>query len=224
MQSLAEFRHNMIDGQLSPNQVLSSNITAAMGVVPREAYVPEAYKHAAYLDEAIQVDKQRFLVPPLLLGQLLEMMTPQPGQRVLVVGGATGYSAAVLHQMGAKVFLLEDSQHLANQARQILTQQGLGTIEVHTGGLHAGWQAGAPYERILIEGAIEQVPATLTEQLSEGGRCSFVQVSNALPLDKHARGFLVSLDKAPNGLNRHQGASVASPILPELCRKEGFTF
>lgn len=224
MPNAAQPRHNMIDGQLEPGRVLDPAIVAAMGVVRRELFVPDAYRDCAYIDEAIPLGHERFMLPPLVLGHLLQALKPKPGQKVLVAGAATGYGAAVLYHMGCEVYALEESQELANRARQILAGQGLSAIQVHTSALQAGLPAAAPYARILIEGGTMRRPDALAQQLESGGRLSYVAIREKLPVRHSGYGFVTVLAQSEHGLIETAGEGMAAPILPGMEEKEGFTF
>ena len=225
MQAAASFRHHMIDGQLEPNRVLSDAICAAMGVVPREWFVPEALSQCAYADEPLPLDAQRYMLPPLLFGQLLQALDVKPKHKVLAIGSATGYGAAVLHHLGCHVYMLEESQDLANRARQILTKNGMGAIEVHTGSLQMGHQPAAPYDRILVEGGVQRFPEAWWTQLSEqGGQIAYVGIDNLLPLPHRGRGFVKLLKRQGDERIEAVFDDVAAPVLPGTEMKTGFDF
>jgi protein-L-isoaspartate(D-aspartate) O-methyltransferase len=224
MQSAAEYRHHMIDGQLEPNRVLAPAVISAMGVVKREAFVPEAYANAAYLDEPIPLTEERYLLAPMLLGQMLQALNPKSGENILVMNAGTGYSAAVLAQLGCTVMVLEESQELANKARLILSQQGMNGIEVHAGPLEMGLSASAPYSKILVEGATEHVPAPLKTQLAEGGVLAYVALRDALPEGATARGDITTIQGREGQFITRTHDDVACPAIESLSRKEGFQF
>ncbi len=166
--SLLAPREAMIDSQLKPCGVVSPRTVAAFHAVAREDYVPEARRGLAYVDAAQPLGHGRELMAPLSLGLLIENADVQPGERVLVVGAGTGYSAAVLSVMGARVVALESEPALAAAARAALA--GFADIEIVEGPLEAGAPGLAPYDLILIDGAVELLPPELIAQLAEGGR------------------------------------------------------
>ena len=156
-------RRSMIDNQLRPVGVTDRAVLAAMGSVPREQFVPEPNRSLAYADRSLPLGGNRFMVPPPVLGQLLTQMAPQQGERALVIGAGTGYSAAVLGAMGCQVTALECSSELAARAREL-------GVRVAEGPLAKGHQAEAPYNLILIDGAVEHLPDAIIDQLADGGR------------------------------------------------------
>lgn len=153
----------MIDNQLRPVGVTDRAVLNAMGSVQRERFVPEDVRPVAYADRSLPIGGGRSIPAPAALGQLLTQMVPRRGERALVVGAGTGYSAAILAAVGCDVTALESSPELAARARSF----GLRVIE---GALPAGHKPGAPYDLILFDGAVEQLPDAILKQLADGGR------------------------------------------------------
>ncbi len=153
----------MIENQLRPVGVTDRAVLEAMGSVAREQYVPEENRQVAYTDRSVALGSERYMAAPAVLGQLLTQMAPQPGERALVVGAGTGYSAAVLAAMGCQVTALECSPELAARAREL-------GLRVAEGPLEAGHKAGAPYHIILFDGAGGHLPEAIIKQLADGGR------------------------------------------------------
>ena len=160
-------RQTMVDTQLKTVGVSSAAVLTAMGRVPRERHVPAAMRGLAYADAAIEVARGRWLLEPLALGLLLTHAHAARGERVLVIGAATGYSAAVCAAMGMATTALESDPALAAMAREA----GVATV---VGDLAKGWADAAPYDLILFEGAIEAVPGTIAGQLAAGGRAAAI--------------------------------------------------
>ena len=163
----AVLRRRMVQTQLQTVGVSDTLVLDAMEMVPREAYVPARLEGLAYADAALEVAPNRFLLAPMTLALLLQHAGLAAGQRVLVVGAATGYSAAVIKAAGAQAVALESEPELAEQ----MTVAGL---DVVIGPLTEGWAASAPYDIIMFEGAIETIPAAIAAQLATGGRVAAV--------------------------------------------------
>ena len=159
----AAARRAMIESQLRPEGVTDAGVLAAMGEVARETFVPEQVRPLAYADRSLALGGGRFVAAPAVLGKLLTELAPVAGERALVVGGGTGYSAAVLSAMGCDVRLLESAADCAGRAREL-------GVKVVEGPLEAGHSAAAPYDLILIDGAVEYLPDPIIQQLSDGGR------------------------------------------------------
>lgn len=165
--SAADMRAAMIDSQLRPNDVIDPAVIAAMAEAPREAYVPAALAGVAYMDRAIALGDGRVLNPPLVTGRLLVAAAIRPGTRVLLIGSASGYTAALLALMDAEVHAVEEAAELMATAEAIATDD---SIRWTQGPLNVGAPDAAPFDRIIIEGAIEALPEALAAQLAEGGR------------------------------------------------------
>ena len=163
MQDFSLARRVMVDNQLRPQGVTDRRVLAAMGKLERERFVPEAARALAYFDRPLKVGAGRSMMPPAAIGRLLSEVAPQPGERALVIGSGTGYSAAILKEIGLVVVALESDETLAAAAR------GAG-IETIVGDLAKGVAKGAPYDLILVDGATEEVPAAVSKQLAPGGR------------------------------------------------------
>ena len=163
----AEMRSAMIDSQLRTNDVIDPAVIGAMAAVPREAHVPSALASVAYTDRAIALGHGRALNAPLVTGRLLVAAAVRPGMRVLLVGGATGYTAALLARLGAEVHAVEENADLMATAQAATADANIHWVQ---GPLAAGAPGDAPFDRIIVEGAIETLPAALVAQLADGGR------------------------------------------------------
>ena len=174
----AAARRHMVDGQIRTADVTNPNLIAAMQAVPREQFVPPALADQAYRDGDVSLGQGRALLRPIVLGKLIQGADVRPGDHVLDVGCGTGYSAAVLAHMGAAVVALEEDADLARRAEAALAGAGAGQnrieVTVVKGPLVAGWPAAAPYDLILLDGAIEVAPDALGRQLKPTGRLAAV--------------------------------------------------
>ena len=163
----ADMRSAMIDSQLRTNDVIDPAVVGAMAAVPREAHVPAHLASVAYMDRAIALGHGRALNAPLVTGRMLVAAAIRPGQRVLLIGSATGYAAALLVRLGAEVHAVEEQAELMASAQAAITDANIHWI---AGPLSAGAPAAAPFDRMIIDGAIEVLPDALTAQLADGGR------------------------------------------------------
>ena len=162
MQDFSLARRVMVDNQLRPQGVTDRGVLAAMGKVERERFVPDQARPVAYFDRPLNIGQGRSMMPPAALGRLLTEAAPLAGQRALVIGSGTGYSAAVLRAIGLEVVALEADEALAAAAQAA----GIDTV---TGELAKGWPKGAPYDLILLDGAVEEIPPALGKQISPQG-------------------------------------------------------
>lgn len=206
----AAARATMIDSQLRPEGVTDPAVLEAMAAIEREKFLPEAVRPLAYADRAVGLGHGRFMPPCTILGQLVTQMAPERGQRALVVGAGTGYSASVLARIGLEVVALESSADLAARAREL----GIDVIE---GPLEAGWSDGAPYDCILIDGAIEAIPDAIVAQLGDGGR-----LGTAL-IDRGVARLIVGR-KAGGAFGYLSLGDAGTPALPGFRRPTTFIF
>ncbi|MEO5363675.1 MAG: protein-L-isoaspartate O-methyltransferase [Magnetococcus sp. DMHC-8] len=159
-------RTNMVKSQLAPNGVDNPLLLDAFRLTPREPFVIDTHKEFAYSDHALPLDARRRALKPLQVARLLQSLTLDNGDRILVVGAGTGYEAALLASLPVTVFALESDPRLAEQGRQLTPP---GSVQWHVGDLVLGWPEQAPFDGILICGAIDAIPNPLLAQLSGRG-------------------------------------------------------
>jgi len=206
----AAARVAMVESQLRPQGVTDPLILRAMGTIERERFLPDTTRALAYGDRGVAIGDGRFMSAPSVLGQLLMEMAPQPGQRALVIGAGTGYSAAVLAHMGLSVIALENSGGLSATAHEL-------GVETVSGALEAGWKKQGPYDQILIDGAVEYIPDAIVDQLADGGRLGAALIDRGvarLIIGRKAGGAFGYLSIGDSGV----------PALPGFARPRAFTF
>lgn len=206
----ATARAAMVENQLRPQGVTDPAVLDAMGAIPREDFLPPQSRPLAYVDRAVPIGDGRFLPAPAVLGSLLMQMMPLRAQRALVVGAGTGYSAAVLKAMGLYVTALESSSELA----QIAYSDG---IEVVQAPLEGGWKKGAPYDQILIDGAVEYLPDPIVDQLANGGRLG------AALVDRGVTRLIVGR-KVAGAFGYLSLSDAGVPVLPGFTQARAFIF
>jgi protein-L-isoaspartate(D-aspartate) O-methyltransferase len=168
MTDFANARRHMVDGQIRTTNVTDLRVISAMLEVPRERFMPPASAALAYLDLDVPVGAGRKLLRPMIMAKLIQAAELAAADRVLDVGCATGYTAAILARIAGHVVALEQDTGLAQSARQALASEK--KVEVVTGPLTAGWPQGASYDVVVLDGASEIPPQTLYGQLKDGGR------------------------------------------------------
>lgn len=206
----AAARAAMVECQLRPQGVTDPSVLAAMGSIPRERFLPEHSRPLAYVDRAVAIGEGRFLSAPAVLGQLLTHMVPETGQSALIVGAGTGYSAAVLGAMGLKVVAIESSADLIGRARKL-------GVKLIKGVLAAGHVQGAPYDHILIDGAVEVIPDAIVRQLADGGHLG------AALADRGITRLIVGR-KSGGAFGYLSIADAGVPALPGFSRPKEFAF
>lgn len=217
-------RRNMVECQLVPGNVLDEDVVEALGNVPREQFVPEALQGSAYVDEDIPVAKNRYLLAPLVLARLLVLADIRKTDTVLDIGCATGYSTAVLGQLAEKVVAVEEQMELAEKARQLLTRLHTPNAEVVTGAFTPGYPSSGPYDVIFINGAIETLPETLTDQLAEGGRLVTIRSISLRPGKSAGLGKAVLYRKSGGRLFHKEAFDASVPLLHGFEEKRQFEF
>lgn len=170
MTDFAQRRTMMVDTQVRPNDVTSYPVIDAMLHVPREQFVPESRRDVAYVGENLDLAPGRVLLEPRTLGKMMELLDLQTSDLVLHVGCGLGYSAAVMARIAEAVVTVEEDDAMAAEAQARLAAQDVFNVVVIKDALTAGCTSQAPYDAMLIEGAIEEMPATLADQLRDGGR------------------------------------------------------
>ena len=213
-QNFQQMRHAMVVSQLRTTGVSDARVVAAMGAVPREAFVPAERASLAYLDIALPLGGGRALNPPMVTGRLLTEAQIAPGDTVLLIGAATGYTAAVLAALGATVVAVEEDAALVAQGRAVTAGMA---VEWVAAPLTAGYPAGAPYALVFIDGAVEQIPAAFIEQMADGGR-----LVGALIEDGVVR--LVSGVRVGKGFGTKAFADADAARLPGFARPAAFSF
>ncbi|MCE7795115.1 protein-L-isoaspartate O-methyltransferase [Sphingobium sufflavum] len=177
-QDFTSMRRAMVESQLRTNDVNDVAVIRAILSVPREDYVPEERRAAAYIDRAVPLADGRALNPPLATARLLVEAKVKAGQTVLLIGAATGYAAMLLATLGATVTALESDAGLAEGARARLS--GVADVTIIEGPLEAGVSAAAPYDLLFIDGAVENVPEALSDQIKVGGRAVFARADQGV--------------------------------------------
>ena len=174
MTDFAAARQKMVDNQLRTSAITDRRVLAVMAQVPREVFVPEERRELSYIDEAHRLPSSdgvaHYLAAPAPFARLVQLARIESDDRVLDVGCGTGYSAAVLAGLAAQVVATESDTGLAGTARAQLAALGLGNVEVVEAPADAGARDRGPFDVIVLEGAVNDVPAPLLAQLADGGR------------------------------------------------------
>jgi protein-L-isoaspartate(D-aspartate) O-methyltransferase len=223
MFDFAAARRMMVDGQVRTADVTDPRIIGAMLELPRERFVPQDKAELAYLDLDVPVTRVaggepgRRLLKPMVLAKMVQAAEVKPGDHVLDVGCATGYSSALLARLAGSVVALEQDPALVAFARSALGAVGAANVTVVAGSLTEGWPAAAPYDVILLNGAVEITPNALCRQLKDGGR--MVAVVGRAPTGRATVYRLVSGD-----LSGWPVFDAAAPLLPGFAAPAGFVF
>lgn len=160
---------HMLKGQLMTNGMHDDTILNVLATINRSHFVPKKFSHAAYADDDIMLCGGRFLLEPLVFARMLHALEIEPHHVVMEIGAGLGYGAAVLSRLCKHVIAVEDNAELVSQARKRLADANCDNVDLITAPLLSGCDSHKPYDRIIIEGAIHNVPKELEDQLKEGG-------------------------------------------------------
>jgi protein-L-isoaspartate(D-aspartate) O-methyltransferase len=180
MSDFASRRVMMVDTQVRPSDVTKFPIIDAMLTVPRELYVPDDRREAAYVGENLPLGGGRVLLEARTLAKLLDAMDLRPGEMVLDLGCGLGYSAAVIARLSGTVVAVEDDERMAADAQRLMSEEGVDNALVLAGPLAQGAAKHAPYDAITVQGGVEVVPDAVLAQLKDGGRIGAIFVEGAL--------------------------------------------
>jgi len=162
-------RRRMVDRQLKARDIRDARVLNAMLAVPRHLFVPEAQRADAYGDFPLPIGHGQTISQPYIVGFTTQELQLQPDHKVLEIGTGSGYQAAVLSQLARQVYTIEIVAPLAERARETLQALGYRNIEVRTGNGYLGWPEQAPFDRIMVTAAPDEIPGALVEQLKIGG-------------------------------------------------------
>lgn len=157
--------------QLRRYKIRDERVLTAMSKIPRHLYIPEKYRsRSAYSDHPCPIGHGQTISQPYIVAYMTERLNIQKGERILEIGTGSGYQAAILGEIGAKVYTIEIIPELAEHARKVLAAEGYTDVKVLTGDGYKGWPEHSPFDAIIVTCAPEDVPEALVEQLKEGGR------------------------------------------------------
>jgi len=179
MNNYTDRRTMMVDTQVRPSDVTKFPVIEAMLAVPREAYVPDPRRELAYLGENVDLGAGRVMLEPRTMGKMLDALDIQPDETVLDLGCGLGYSTALIAHLAEAVVAVE-GEDFADEAQGNLSARGVDNAAVIAGQLAEGAAKHGPYDVIIIEGGVEEVPAALTEQLKDAGRIAALFMTGGL--------------------------------------------
>ncbi len=210
-------RRIMVDTQVRPSDVTKFPIIDAMLRVAREEYVPAAQREAAYLGENINLGGGRVLLEPRTLAKMLDSLAIENDELVLDIGCAYGYSSAVIAHMAEAVVAVEDDEQMAADAQETLTAADIDNVVVHHGPLADGADAHGPYDVVIVQGGVAQVPDAILSQLKTGGRIACIFMTGAL-------GEVRVGYKSDSGVSWRTIFNAGAPVLKGFAKEAAFQF
>ncbi len=209
-------RRNMVESQVRTNRVTHAGLVEAMETVPREKFVPEHLAGIAYVDEAIPLGEGRFVMEPMVLALLLQTAEIDKDDVVLMVGCGSGYGAAIVARLAATVVVVEDNAALAQQATDNLVAMEADNVAIMESPMAEGNAKQGPYDVIVFNGAVGEIPDAIISQLSDGGRLVAIVAKG----DGLGKGTLVQ--KFGSSVVSREAFDAGTPVLPGFEKKAEF--
>ena len=208
-------RKIMVDTQIRPSDVTKFPIIDAFLAVPREKFVPDGKREAAYIGEKFQIGQSRIILEPRTLAKLLDALDIHNDELVLDIGSGLGYSSAIISLIAEVVIAVEEDTSLASEAEEILSEIGADSVVVEVNKLEEGAPEHGPYDVIMIQGGVEEIPGSILKQLKNGGRVGAIFMEEGLGTAKI--GF-----KLNDKINWRYSFNAAAPVLPGFFKQKDF--
>ena len=207
---LAQARERMVADQLRRRGIADERVLDAMGRIPRERFIGQSAQRHAYDDEALPIEAGQTISQPYIVARMTELLAPRPGDRILEIGTGSGYQAAVLADLGARVTTIERHEDLAATARERLAELGFGeAVDVRVGDGSLGLPDEGPWDGIIVTAAAPDISLALREQLADGARL-------VIPVGPRDRQILMVVTRRGNDwTERPDGAVVFVPLVGE---------
>ena len=205
----------MVDTQIRPSDVTKFPIIEAFLSVPREKFVPDGKREAAYIGENFKIGQSRVILEPRTLAKLLDALDIRNDELVLDIGPGLGYSSAVISPMAEVVIAVEDDSTMASEAEEILAEVGADNVVIQIGKLEDGAPEHGPYDVIILQGGVEEIPSSILKQLKNGGRVGAIFMEEGLGTAKI--GF-----KLNDKINWRYSFNAAAPVLPGFFKQKDF--
>jgi protein-L-isoaspartate(D-aspartate) O-methyltransferase len=215
MSEFATRRVMMVDTQVRPSDVTKFPIIDAMLAVPRETFVPDDKREAAYIGENLPLAPGRVVLEPRTLAKLLDALDIQPDELVLDLGCGLGYSSAVIARLAETVVAVEEDESLAADAQRLLSEEGVDNAVVIAGRLIEGSVKCAPYDVITLEGGVEEISASILGQLKDGGRIGAIFMEDSVGTARV--GY-----KVDGRITWRSVFNAGAPVLPGFAKVRGF--
>lgn len=215
MPDFSQLRTTMVDTQVRPSDVTKFPVIEAMLSVPREAYVPAAKRDAAYAGGDVALSEARVVLDPRVLAKMLDTLNIDSDDLVLDIGPGLGYSTAVIAHLAEAVIAVEEDAELAETCAATLAAQGVDNAVLETSALADGAAQHGPYDAIVLQGGVEQIPAKITDQLKEGGRIGCIFLDGALGIAKVGH-------KIDGQINWRMAFNATAPVLPGFEAERAF--
>ena len=209
-------RTTMVDTQIRPSDVTKFPIIDAMLTIRREEFVPDSLREAAYVGEDLDLGQGRVMLEPRTLAKMLDALDLQPDALVLDLGCGLGYSSAVIARLAEAVVAVESDAGLVRDAQAILSREGADNVILHHGPLVEGAPQHGPYDALVIQGAVEDLPQALLDQVKAGGRIACIFMEGPLGVARIGH-------KLDGGLSWRYAFNASAPVLAGFARQPAFS-
>ncbi|MDP5334924.1 MAG: protein-L-isoaspartate O-methyltransferase [Paracoccaceae bacterium] len=216
MTDYAARRTTMVDTQVRPSDVTKFPIIEAMLSIRREEFVPDNRREAAYVGENLDIGAGRVMLEPRTLAKMLDAVDVQRDEMVLDLGCGLGYSSAVVARLAEAVVAVESIEALASDAQDILSREGADNVILHQGPLAEGAAQHGPYDVIVIQGAVAELPVSILDQLKDGGRIACLFMEGAL-------GVVRIGYKLDGGISWRFAFNASAPVLAGFEKQAAFS-
>lgn len=217
MTSFEDARTAMVDCQVRPSDVTKYTVIDAMLTVKRENFVPTNYRDVAYAGEHISISENRVVLDPRVTAKLLDLASVGPADMVLNIGCGYGYMSALLAHMADFVVAVDDDEDRVAQASQNLTDGEYDNVVVETNELQGGAPSHGPYDVVVLEGAIEHLPQSISDQIKEGGRVVSIFAENGVGQCRLGQ-------KSKSGITWRRAFDATAPVIPGFEAEKAFEF
>ncbi len=220
-------RQNMVDGQVRTNKVTNHALIRLLRAMPREIFVGDHQQSIAYIDENIELNNGRFLLQPMVQARLIQETGIAPGQLILDVGCGAGYSSMLMAQLGATVVGIDRDADLIARANNNARAMGVHNCSFVTGAMLTGHAPRAPYDAILINGSVAELPAALCDQIKENGSLLCVlkpMAANANNQIAQTQGQAMIYRKTAGIVSGRALFDAACPYIEKPANQSKFTF
>jgi len=169
-QNFEKLRNNMVEEQLITRSIKSEAVLNVMRTVPRHLFVPKDMQSNAYNDSPLPIGLGQTISQPYIVAFMTEQLEPFPGMKILEIGTGSGYQAAILAELGCRVYTVELLEELAVRAEKILAELNFNNVKTKFGNGYLGWPEEAPFDAVIVTAAPDKIPEKLIEQLKDGGK------------------------------------------------------
>ncbi len=209
-------RKNMVDSQLKPNKIINEDLINAFLKVPREIFVTKKNINQSYIDDNIDLSKNRFLINPMIISRLIQSLEIEKNDTILVLGSNVGYTSVILSYLCNTVIGIESIKSFCEFSSNVLLKLDVNNVAIIKGKIENGFPDQTPYENILIEGGVNFVPDVILSQLTENGKLVTVEI------DKNNIGKAVIYKKKKNNISKRYLFDANVPLLDVFKHKISF--